>query len=46
MAGPVDLKPRAVDSEGDRSDAFRLTGAPKETIKRCAATDATEGRNP
>jgi hypothetical protein len=26
------LEPRPVSSEGDRGEAFRLTGAPKETI--------------
>jgi hypothetical protein len=36
------LEPRAVSSEGDRGEAFRLTGAPKETIKLAVEIDATD----
>ena len=36
------LEPRAVTSEGDRGEAFRLTGAPKETINFSAEIDATD----
>ena len=36
------LEPRAVNAEGDRSEAFRLTGAPKETISLSVEIDATD----
>src|SRR5258708_19977039 len=36
------LEPRAVSSEGDRGEAFRLTGAPKETITLSIEIDATD----
>src|ERR1043166_9988320 len=36
------LEPRAVSSEGDRGEAFRLTGAPKETITLSTEIDATD----
>ena len=36
------LKPRAVSAEGDRGEAFRLTGAPKETITLSVEIDATD----
>jgi hypothetical protein len=36
------LEPRAVSSEGDRGEAFRLTGAPKETITLSVEIDATD----
>src|ERR1700716_2943071 len=36
------LEPRAVSAEGDRGEAFRLTGAPKETITFSAEIDATD----
>jgi hypothetical protein len=36
------LEPRAVSAEGDRSEAFRLTGAPKETITLSVEIDATD----
>jgi hypothetical protein len=43
------LEPRAVSAEGDRGEAFRLTGAPKETITlniEIDATDQLEQANP
>lgn len=43
------LDPRAVTAEGDRGEAFRLTGAPKETITlgiEIDATDQLEQANP
>lgn len=43
------LEARAVSSEGDRGEAFRLTGAPKETITlniEIDATDQLEQSNP
>jgi hypothetical protein len=43
------LEPRAVAAEGDRGEAFRLTGAPKETITlgiEIDATDQLEQANP
>lgn len=36
------LEPRAVSAEGDRGEAFRLTGAPKETISLSIEIDATD----
>src|SRR5436309_13552461 len=36
------LEPRAVAAEGDRGEAFRLTGAPKETITLSVEIDATD----
>ena len=36
------LEPRAVSSEGDRGEAYRLTGAPKETITLSIEIDATD----
>ncbi len=36
------LEPRAVSAEGDRGEAFRLTGAPKETISLSMEIDATD----
>jgi len=36
------LEPRAASSEGDRSEAFRLTGPPKETITLSVEIDATD----
>src|SRR6266446_978804 len=36
------LEPRAVSAEGDRGEAFRLTGAPKETITLSIELDATD----
>lgn len=36
------LEARAVSQEGDRSEAFRLTGAPKETITLSIEIDATD----
>lgn len=36
------LDPRAVSAEGDRGEAFRLTGAPKETITLNVEIDATD----
>jgi hypothetical protein len=36
------LEPRAVSAEGDRGEAFRLTGAPKETISVSLEIDATD----
>jgi hypothetical protein len=36
------LEPRAVAAEGDRGEAFRLTGAPKETITLSIEIDATD----
>jgi hypothetical protein len=36
------LEPRAVTAEGDRGEAFRLTGAPKETITLSIEIDATD----
>jgi hypothetical protein len=36
------LEPRAVSAEGDRGEAFRLTGAPKETITVTVEIDATD----
>ena len=36
------LEPRAVAAEGDRGEAFRLTGAPKETITLNVEIDATD----
>jgi hypothetical protein len=36
------LEPRAVSSEGDRGEAFRLTGPPKETITLSIEIDATD----
>ena len=36
------LEPRAVSAEGDRGEAFRLTGAPKETITLSIEIDATD----
>lgn len=36
------LEPRAVNAEGDRGEAFRLTGAPKETITLSVEIDATD----
>lgn len=36
------LEARAVSGEGDRGEAFRLTGAPKETITLSVEIDATD----
>jgi hypothetical protein len=36
------IDPRAVTAEGDRGEAFRLTGAPKETITLSIEIDATD----
>jgi hypothetical protein len=36
------LEPRAMSAEGDRGEAFRLTGAPKETITLSVEIDATD----
>ncbi len=36
------LEPRAVAAEGDRGEAYRLTGAPKETISLTIEIDATD----
>lgn len=36
------LEPRAVSADGDRGEAFRLTGAPKETITLTVEVDATD----
>jgi len=36
------LEPRAVAAEGDRGEAYRLTGAPKETITLTVEIDATD----
>jgi len=36
------LEPRAVAAEGDRGEAYRLTGAPKETITLTIEVDATD----
>jgi hypothetical protein len=36
------LESRAVSQEGDRGEAFRLTGAPKETITLSVEIDATD----
>ena len=36
------LEPRGVSSEGDRGEAFRLTGPPKETITLSIEIDATD----
>jgi hypothetical protein len=36
------LEPRAVGAEGDRGEAMRLTGAPKETITLSVEIDATD----
>jgi hypothetical protein len=36
------IEPRAVAAEGDRGEAFRLTGAPKETITLSIEIDATD----
>jgi len=36
------LEPRAVSAEGDRGEAFRLTGPPKETISLSIEIDATD----
>lgn len=36
------LEPRAVSAEGDRGEAFRLTGSPKETITLTVEIDATD----
>ena len=36
------LEPRAVTAEGDRGEAYRLTGAPKETITLTIEVDATD----
>lgn len=36
------LEPRAVAAEGDRGEAYRLTGAPKETISLTVEIDATD----
>jgi hypothetical protein len=36
------LEPRAVSAEGDRGEAYRLTGAPKETISLTVEIDATD----
>jgi hypothetical protein len=36
------LEPRAVSSEGDRGEAFRLTGPPKETITLSIEIDAAD----
>lgn len=36
------LEPRAVSAEGDRGEAFRLTGPPKETITLSIEIDATD----
>jgi hypothetical protein len=36
------LEPRAVSAEGDRGEAFRLTGSPKETITLSIEIDATD----
>jgi hypothetical protein len=36
------LEPRAVSSEGDRGEAFRLTGPPKETITLNIEIDAAD----
>ena len=36
------LEARAVSQEGDRGEAFRLTGAPKETITLSIEVDATD----
>ena len=37
------LEARAVNQEGDRGEALRLTGAPKETITLTVELDATDG---
>jgi hypothetical protein len=36
------LEPRTVSAEGDRGEAYRLTGAPKETITLNVEIDATD----
>jgi len=36
------LEPRPMSSEGDRGEAFRLTGLPKETITLSIEIDATD----
>lgn len=36
------LEPRAAGGDGDRGEAFRLTGAPKETITVSVEIDATD----
>lgn len=36
------IEPRAMGGEGDRSEAFRLTGPPKETITLAVEVDATD----
>jgi hypothetical protein len=36
------LEPRAVSADGDRGEAFRLTGPPKETITLSIEIDATD----
>ena len=36
------IEPRAVSADGDRGEAFRLTGAPKETITLSIEIDATD----
>ena len=36
------LEPRTVSAEGDRGEAYRLTGAPKETITLTVEIDATD----
>ena len=36
------LEPRAVAAAGDRGEAFRLTGAPKETITLSIEIDSTD----
>ena len=36
------LEPRAVSADGDRGEAYRLTGAPKETITLSIEIDATD----
>ncbi len=36
------LEPRAMTAEGDRGEAYRLTGAPKETITLTIEVDATD----
>ncbi|HYQ17180.1 MAG TPA: hypothetical protein VEQ58_15515 [Polyangiaceae bacterium] len=36
------LEPRAVGGDGDRSEAMRLTGPPKETISLTVEVDATD----
>ena len=36
------IDPRAVSADGDRGEAFRLTGAPKETITLSIEIDATD----